>query len=169
MPKKTDLYANKFYGRAVESAANTLTFAEIQTNVSIFEKMAWILHRLEYFVAPASMALIDDSPDSITMALTGSENITTLGLDNPAVIDTFTLGMKKFSGVGFQFTNVPIIRDFSELPGGGIVVSPRPLFMAVQGASLASAATVEMRGYFTVQALSADEYLELVDFYRIVR
>jgi len=168
MPSK-DKYANKFYGKVTESAANTLTFAEIQTNVSVFDKMAWVLHRLEFYIPKASFDLVTNTADVLDVALTGSENISSLELDNPAVIDRFHLFMKEATSVGFQFFQQPIIRDFNNMPGGGLIVSPRPLFLAAEGVSLASPATVEVRGYFTTVALSADEYLELVDFYRIVR
>jgi hypothetical protein len=40
--------------------------------------------------------------------------------------------------------------------------------VAIEGTSLASAGTAQVRGYFLQKQLKADEYLELVDFYRIV-
>jgi len=70
--------------------------------------------------------------------------------------------------VGQGLHQLPFVRDFSGLPGGGLIIAPRPLFVAVKGNSLATAVTASLRAYFTVINLSADEYLELVDFYRIV-
>lgn len=169
MPKALrDNYANKFYGTVTESAANTLTFAEIQTNISIFEKVAWVLQRLEWYLSPAVMQLLQDNQDSVELALTASQNISALGLDNPSVIDVLVLSKFQATGVGFEIQEKPVIRDFTGLAGGGLIIAPRPLFLAAKGTTLASAATVQVRGYFQMIELKAEEYLDLVDFYRIV-
>lgn len=168
-PKKAmDNYANKMYGTATESVAGTLKFSEINTNVSVFDKAAFVLHRLEWFISLTDLEKIIGAGDGIYAALTSSQNITSLGLDNPAVIDLFQLTGDWATVVGFQLMEQPFVRNFDGLPGGGLIIAPRPLFVAVQGVSLASAVTVKLRAYFTVKQLSAEEYLELVDFYRIV-
>lgn len=164
-----DKFANKLYGACVESAANTLTFKEIQTNVDIFSKQAWILHRLEWYLSGTQVDKILQAADWISAALTSSDKLTSLDLSSPGVIDLMELGIHSLTAVGYQFTQKPFVRDFSNLPGGGLIISPRPLYVAVKGESLASAVTVAVRGYFTALTLTADEYLELVDFYRIVQ
>jgi len=167
--KALDSFANKMYGRVIESAANTLTFSEIQTNVNFSERIAFIIHRIEWFIDRAQLLKILDGVDEINFAMVASQNITTLGLDNPAVIDRFQIAKFQASDVGFELTQKPFIRNFSDLPGGGILVSPRPLFLAVQGVSLASAVTVEARAYYTVKELDDASYADLIDFYRILQ
>lgn len=169
MKGSQDKFANKFYGYSTETAANTLTFREVSTNVDVFSKTAWILHRLEWEIPQADLDKILGTGDSITLALTSTDKITALGLDSAGVIDRMVLTSLYGSTVAFNLMTFPLIRDFSMLPGGGIIIAPRPLYVAVQGASLASAVTARVRGYFTQSTLSADEYLELVDFYRIVQ
>lgn len=165
-----DKYANKVYGAVTESGANTLTFAEIKTNVDVFSKAAWVLHRLEYFLRAADLDLIVGNLDTIMLALTSSDKLTTIDQSTAGVIDLFELGGHFATSVGFAYRDNPVIRDFSGLPGGGIIIAPRPLYVAVKGTSLASAVgPVTLRGYFTQLQLNADEYLELVDFYRIVQ
>lgn len=164
-----DIYANKFYGAATESGANTLTFSEINTNVNIFDKVAWILNRLEWYLSVATLALLQASTDTISCALSASDTIPNLSLSNPSVIDVVTIQLIAPAEVGGQAPfPTPIIRDFSSMPGGGLIIAPRPLYVAVEGVSLATAATAEVRGYFQAKSLAADEYLELIDFYRIV-
>lgn len=169
MAKQTDKFANKFYGRVVESAANTLTFAEIQTNVDVFSKKAWILHKLEWFFGSTERSKLDATDDVITAALTSSNQLSSLSLDNAGVIDLFEISVDFGTAVGFEQFISPIARDFTPLPGGGLIIAPRPLYLAVKGTSLANALTVAVRGYFTALDLTADDYLELVDFYRIVQ
>lgn len=169
MPKKTDAYANKFYGTVTESGASTLTFAEIPTNVDVFTKRAWILHRLEWYTNPDNRSLLLASDDAIKIALTSSDKLTALGLDTAGVIDLLELDVVFKTAVGIAPFEQPLKRDFTELPGGGLIIAPRPLYIAVQGVSIAAAVTASVRGYFTSVDLSADEYIELVDFYRIVQ
>ena len=169
MAKKTDLFANKFYGTVTESAANTLTFAEIPTNVDVFAKKAWVLHKLEWYQPPADRGLIVNSDDAIRLALCSSNKLPALALGDAGVIDLFELNAIPYSAIGTPIYNQPHLRDFSSLPGGGLIIAPRPLYIAVQGVSIAQVAHGAVRGYFTAVDLNADEYLELVDFYRIVQ
>lgn len=163
-----DNYANKGFATCTESAAATLTFTEIQTNVNVFDKVAWVLHRIEWYIPYATYALFDASGDELSAALTASDKITSLDLSNPGVIDLMT--MTKFLGtaVGYSYEHFPIARDFGSLPGGGLIIAPRPLFLAIKGTGNATVATAKCRFYFTAKVLKADEYLELVDFYRLV-
>lgn len=164
----TDRYANKFYGKVTESAANTLTFDEIPTNVNVFSKEAWVLHRLDWYMRSADLNLLISEADYINMALTSSNSIASIALDNPSVIDLFRMGVMFKTAVGVMFHPNPHTRDFSHLPGGGVIIAPRPLYIAIQGVSIAAVAEVEVRGYFSRLEMDADEYLELIDFYRIV-
>lgn len=169
MAKKTDIFANKFYGSVVESAANTLTFGEIQTHVDVFAKRAWVLHRLEWYLEGSMIGTLNSNGDLVRLALCSSNQIQSLGLDNAGVIDLLTYKMELATAVGLFLKPEPLLREFGNMPGGGLIISPRPLYLAVQGSGAASAVTVHARGYFTQLELSADEYIELVDFYRIVQ
>jgi hypothetical protein len=163
-----DHYANKMYGQVVESAANTLTFEEINTNISYFSRQAFVLHRLEWYPAPTSLSVLGGAGDYFECALTSSNKITMLNLDDPGVIDLLTITQNFQSGVGFFIKPFPIIREFTDLPGGGLIINPRPLYLAVKGTSLASALTINLRAYFTVVELNSDQYVEMLDFYRIL-
>lgn len=167
--REVDKFANKGFGTVTESAANTLTFAEIQTQVDIFAKRAWVISRLEWHVNSATYLLLAASDDRLSLALTSSNTITTLTQSDPAVIDLFEIGATVATGVGFAYLQSPVIRDFTNMPGGGIIIAPRPLYVAAKGTSLASATTSTVRFYWQSIDLTPDEYLELVDFYRIVR
>lgn len=169
MANQTDRYANKLYGTVTETAANTISFGEIQTNVSIFDKVAWVLHRIEWYVY-AEKTVLASADDVINMALVASNSLANLLLSSPAVIDLLRIERLQFgTPANATLERQPYIRDFSGMPGGGIIVAPRPLYAAVLGESLPNPAQVALRGYFTVLQLKADEYLELVDFYRIVQ
>jgi hypothetical protein len=164
-----DTFANKFYGAVTETAANTLTFSEIQTNTNVFSKLAWVISRLEWYVPQSSVLEIAANADTIEVALVASDNISTLGLDNAAVIDVLRIGIQAPTDTTAMVKrDFPVVRDWTGMPGGGLIISPRPLYIAIQGTSLANPVSGQVRGYFTAKELKADEYLELVDFYRLV-
>jgi len=162
-------YADKFYGEVTESAANTLTFQEIQTNVSIMEKWAWILHRLEWSMDLATYDEVAAVGDELDMALTTSNRITALQASDAAVLDIAQQMIVVETAVGVQRELLPLIRDFSTLPGGGLIIPPRPLYVAVKGTSLANAARVWCRGYFTPVAMKGEDYYNLLDAYRLIQ
>jgi hypothetical protein len=162
------LYANKAYGVVTESAANTLTFAQIQTNVSTFDKIAWVVHSLEWYIPVAELNKLAAADDIIQLALVASSSISSLLLNNPGVIDLFEISLSFATSVGFARREQPYVRSFATLPSGGIIISPAPIYLAVKGTSLATAlVNMACRIYYTTREMSADEYLELVDFYRI--
>ena len=170
MAKTKDEYSNKAYGTVTESAQATLTFSEIQTNVNIFSKIAWIINRLEWYIPPATQALLLAGGDYIEMALTASNNLTSLALNAPAVVDILLYRLDAFgTPASLKTTLWPLIRSFENLPGGGLIVAPRPLYVAVLATSIATPATIEVRIHFRQIELAPADYLELIDFYRIVQ
>jgi hypothetical protein len=163
-----DEYSNKAYGTITESAANTLTFAEIPTNVDVMSKLAWVIHRIEWYLSVTQMTKLAAADDLIQVALTSSAQLSSLGLSSPAVVDLLEVALLFSTAVAYTEVPNPRIRDFSAMPGGGIIIAPRPLYLAIKGTSLATALTASARIHYTRRELQAEEYLELVDFYRIV-
>jgi hypothetical protein len=168
--KKTqDLFCNKFYATVEETAANTLTFEEIQTNINIFDKTAWVLERLEWYIPSASYYELAAAGDIIQAALTTSNQMDDLGLDDAAVIDMLEAKATIYgTAESANIQHHPIIRSFSQMSGGGLIIAPRPLYIAIMGTSLANPVSAQVRGYFRQVQMSPDEYIELIDFYRIL-
>lgn len=162
-------YANKAYGAVTESAANTLTFSQIQTNISVMQKIAWIISRIEWYLTPAQIALLVDDADAYDLALVSSNKMASLSLSDPSVIDFIQIRKFVSTAVGWQFYVPMWSRDFSQLPGGGLLIAPNPLYVAVKGTGLATVGGVSCRVYWSQLELKPDQYLELLDFYRIVQ
>jgi len=166
---RADVYANSFYQTVTEPSANTLTFAEVNFNINIHETMGIILHKLEYFDTGVSYEGLSAQSDAVKMALTTSNTITSLDLSQPTVIDLlivapFTFGTPASAHLIYH----PVIRDFTSLPGGGLILYPKPLYVAIQGVSLAGARTVQVRGKFSYIQLTGVEAFELIDQARLV-
>lgn len=157
-----------------ESAPNTLTFAKLETGIALFEKVAWLISRIEFVLQNIGAALLNGDGDDVTWALTVSNQLSTLStgdlITNPAII--YGQRVKRMD-IGTPATGMywvdPAAVDFSTLPGGGLLVPPNPLWGAIEGYGCASAALMYLRIYYTNYQLSgADEYWELVESRRII-
>lgn len=162
--RNTDVYANMAYLAVLESAANTLTFAKLQIAYPslLDKKYGLLINRCD--IEFASLSTLDASGEAVDIALTVSEGISSLSLANPEVLirekfSRFDLGAAA-SGVFVEF---PLTRDFSTMPGGGILVPADRLFVAVKGTSLNAAMNAWIRLYYTIQVLSSEDYWQLVE------
>lgn len=163
-----DVFANQAVITVTESAANTLTFKKLETGISLFDKVAWIVHRLEYYFFMSAANWNGDS-DSLTMALTVANNITSLSLTDPNVLDLLQVSRQDWGAAASMFPCYrPTVKDFSPLPGGGLITPPNPLYGAAVGSGLAGAQTYYLKMFYTVKELKTEEYWELVEARRLV-
>jgi len=164
-----DKYANMAYISVTESTVNTLTFGELETGISLFEKIGWNIHRVNYWLDNATIAQLVAGSDQLQIALTLSNKVTTLNLSDAAVLDVLSINPILIStGESMQWAVMPMIRDFSTMPMGGKLVPPRPIYLAVKATGFASAAIVSCRFEYTTVELKPDDYWELVEAYRLV-
>lgn len=164
-----DLFANQAVITCTESAANTLTFKKLETGISLFEKLAWIIHRIDYYISNRLAAEFNGDGDSLAFALTTTDQLTSLALSNAAVLDWMEWMRADYGTAAAMVPAVsPITKDFASLPGGGLIVPPNPLYLGVKGTGLVAADTVTVKFYYTNRALSPDEYWELVESRRII-
>jgi len=169
-----DAFANMAVITLTESAANTLTYVKLETGIALFEKMAWLIHRLEFFFQGETAANLAADTDTCLWALCATNTLTTLAsgntILNPAVIYGQRIARLDTGVAANAHIRVnPSIIDFSTLPGGGILVPPNPLYAAIQGANAPNAFNAYLRIYYTNYTLSgADQYWELVESRRVI-
>lgn len=167
--RKEDKFVNMAFAKVTESAINTMTFSEIQTGVSLFDKVAWVIHMILWHPSKATVRQVSTDSDGFSMGLTVSNKISSIDMSDPAVIDVFDIFAH---GMGTPATGMhshrPFVRDFTHLPGGGLIVPPKPVYLVIQGESLAAVGIAEARIYFTHRELSTEDYWELVEARRMV-
>lgn len=161
MAKATrDAYANVAYGAVTMSAANTLTFSQIQMGVGLFEGRAMCIHRIKYSGTSNSIREMVAATDRLVIAVTTSNRLTSIiDVSDPAMIDNVDLvGI----AANIELVRLPLISDFTMLPGGGKLVPANPLWLAgfTAGAAAASAFRVQLE--FTFVELSPQDYLEVI-------
>jgi hypothetical protein len=146
-----------------ESAANTLTFAKLTTGVSIYDKIGWIINRLEWRFGGSLNAFFNGTADSLALALTMSNAAASLSDTDPAIIAIRRWQRTDFgTAANAQIQPLTWVDDFSTLPGGGLLVLPNPIYGAALGSGLTTASTTYIRMFFTPVELSDQDYFNLV-------
>lgn len=164
MAKPTDLYSNILVARLTMSAADTLTFSEVQVGFSIFERLGILISRIEYHPTAATVHLFNATQDRIVFGVTASDELTSLDPTSPAVIDTAAIyGVASGAPADLVVTQWPMVKDYSNLRGGGLLITPRPWFVAMTSNSLGTAGACYVRFYFTVEKLADADYFELLE------
>jgi len=163
-----DRYANQGYVTVVP-VLNTLSFNELATFVSIFEKKAFLINRVEYSFTLAALNEFDTEADFVTFGLSTSNIFPVAGLNVAAIFDYNMLSLNlAAAGVSSHLISSPFVKDFSTLPGGGTLVPARPIFIWMLSGGFAAAGECAARIFFTVIDLKADEYWELVEATRLL-
>lgn len=164
----TDKYTNVGYIH-LTTALNTLSFEELGTFISVFEKKAFLISRLEYFIGSTAIKELDAETDELSYGMSTANTFAAASLAEPAIFDfNGDIAVLQGAGVSSHIIHQPQIKDLSTLPSGGVLVPSRPIFLWANSAGLAAAMLVDVRVYFTVVDLKAEEYWELVEAMRII-
>ena len=159
--KREDRFANIASAQVSESAANTLTYQEVLTGVSLGSGVGLLVDSIQYAPQQGSLEYLIASLDSITMGWTTS-SAANLYLSDRRVIDVLLLLSEVPLGTpanGGTLLALPIKHEFSP----PIIVATPRLYLGVMGNSLASGIIVDSRMLFRYQPLTSQEYLELAE------
>jgi len=157
----TDKYANVMINTLTESAANTLTFGELPQVTTLLEKKAYLINRVDYAY---SLQLLIADTDKFSFGLSLSSRWTDISLSEPSIIDmNEILCIASGAAASLRADDSRVTRDFSTLPGGGILVPTRPLYSFCKGTNLAAAGGLITKIFFTVIDLTPADYWDLVE------
>jgi len=162
MAKET-LFSSTALIQVTESAAGTLTFRKLETGISVYDKLGWVISRIEWKPLVSSLAALDADSSSLSAALVLTDTLTALNDTNPAILAK-RVWATKLNGTAAtsQLLGIPWVDDFSTLPGGGYLTLPNPLYLAVQSAGDSQTATITARIWFQAIPMSDQEYFNLV-------
>ena len=162
-----DKFPNVAFAQTIESAATTLTFSEINFGMTAFDKKAMIVHEVHYYFGQHDLLVADN--DYVQASLTTHNQMTGISLADPSVFDMIEFWLlNRGTPASAAYGHRPYVRKFSDLPGGGLLVPLGKIYLAVEGVSIATAATVSARLYFTLKDLKPEEFWELVEATRII-
>lgn len=165
---KMDAYANLAAVAVSESAADTLATTKFAFPFSIMDKVGLLISRIEYWFN--TLGAMNSTTDSQYMALLAASTVVDITAQNdPLIVDTVRLTRIDFgTAASANLYEMPVVRDFSMMPGGGILVAPNPLYGALKGAGESGASSGWVRLYYTYMELSTDDYWQLVESRRII-
>jgi len=166
--KSKDQYANIAAVQAIESVAGTAAYERFNFPYSVTDKVALLISRIEYWFG--NITQLNSTADYIVAGLVAASSV--VSLDNqadPAVVDsTRIIRLDLGAAASGLLVNQPYIKEFSNLPGQGILVAPAPLYAAVQSSGAGGVTNCWVKLFYTYKELATDEYWELVESRRII-
>lgn len=155
-------YATYWAASLTMSAANALTYEKIESGMSIYDRIGWVLSRVEWMVPVGTRNLLLDQSDEITMGLATSNSMATISDTDPNVLSRLRISVADFgTAANSLLIDDPIVQDYTGLPGGGLLVLPNPLYVFMDSESVASAGSIAARAWFTSVDLSDEDYFLL--------
>lgn len=163
MARSKDVFANIIAQRVTETAANTLTFAEIATGIGLTQGVGLILDKLEWDPKTAALAVANFNADAdeIEVALTSSNALADLtGFNDRRILIKDGIYMHNgAAAISQQIMQKPFVKCF-DIP---LIVATPKLYLAVKSTGMAAANTIDFRLYFRYVDLKIEEYLELAE------
>ncbi len=156
---RMDKFVNRAFTSVTCSAANTLTFEQIRFAVGTFQGIGLLLHRVFSWPTSASLREHGAATDRLIWGLTLRDDLSNLDPSNQAVLtNQQVVGM----GAGVEPFHLPIVVDWTSIPGGGLLVPANPLYAGITTEGAAAASSVRIMIEYTFMALSDAESIELL-------
>lgn len=168
MARSNDVFANIASARVTESAANTLTFAEIVTGISLGQGIGMIIDGWEWKATRATLITAraaDAQGDGFDVALCTQNTVADLTTFNDRRILLKDEQVTLLDGAAATAMDIKLGSRATYTPPL-IIAAPR-LFFAVKGTGMASALVVDFRLYFRYIDLQIQEYLELAEAFTL--
>jgi len=165
LQRPDDRFANVGAAQVTESAANTITFQELQFPISLGAGVGLLIDQIDYYL---TNDLVVAAGDFVHMAWSLRDDVTTLvsSFNQRSIIHTCFKQIVVLSAVGFETDRWPWTYQFFP----PLLVAPNRgrLFLGVQGVSLSAAAIVQSRIYTRYLPLTDRDYLELAEAFDLI-
>jgi hypothetical protein len=154
-----DIFANVLHVNVTMSAANTSTYTEITTGISLGSKVGILVDQIEYRPDVSVINEMTADGDNFSFMLATS-SAAGYSLGDSRVIDLKTL-YRHDMGVAAsgQLIELPIVKYFNP----AIILGTPRLFFFMTSAGLASAGSGSARVYFRYITLTSEQYLEIAE------
>jgi hypothetical protein len=165
-----DAFPNMAIVTVTETAANTLTFKKLESAVGFLEKIAWVINRVEYFISYLDSAKFNSDLDALNFGFAVSNAWSSAVLSEVTIVDFNQISRKDIGTAATgMFSLQPFVKDFENLPGGGLLVPPNPFYLWAVGSGLAAANGVTARVYYqSLQLDSAEAMWQLIESRRVL-
>lgn len=165
MAKRTvqDIFTNRAFETVTMSGNDTLTFSQVQFGVGLFQGVAAIIHRIEWFLPDAVVRYMSAQTDSCQLALTNRDDLAALTPSSQNVLAYRALTGNAFgTAASGMIVDMPVVHSFADLGGGGLIVPVNPLYIAMDSDGFAGVGIAQAIIYLTFKTLTDPEYVELI-------
>jgi len=152
------------------SAANTLSFQSLQTNIGLDASrktaVAILVDEINYFVSRAAVAEMTTNADSIMMGITLSNAVDDIeDLEDRRILDHIRFTRHDFGTAGNAILHkMPFKNQFFP----PLIFAERSFYLAASSIGLASAAVIQARVLYRTVELDQGEFIELTEVFRLV-
>jgi len=152
-----DRFANVFTASVVQTAANALTFGEMNFGITLRDRVAIVIDTLYFYIRRTDLLLFTAAGDEIIAALTVSDQVTNLADlgDRRILVAKWINRMDFGTAAGGALAIIPLEISFSP----PMITLPNRLFFGVDSTGLATAAIVQMRMHFRTVSITQDQQL----------
>lgn len=164
-----DRFANIASLTVLQSAANTLTFGSLNTNMGFLgrrdQALAMVVDEIQYSPVAGALNEMTTAGDLIELAITTSSQVTDLSdLTDQRILDFQRLHrVDGGATASFLVQETPFRKQFFP----PLITAERTLFIAFDSVGLAGAQTCRARILFRVETLTAAELIELSEVFRL--
>ena len=165
-----DKYANIATLEVTLSAANTLTFQEMQTNLGIDpdrkKAVAMIIDEIDYLPGTTSLTEMTAANDRIDMSITISNNVPVIvDITDRRILHSATIVRLDGGTAGnFILQRTPFSYQFFP----PLITAEKRIYLGCMSAGLASAMTLRCRIYYRTVAIDQADFIELAEVFRLV-
>ena len=164
-----DRFANIATISVLESAAGTLTFQALNTNMGFLgrrdQALAMAIDELQYFSPASEVQKMSASTDAIRLALCVSNQVTDLeDISDRRILHSSMLTRLDFgtAASGWMFA-MPLVHQFFP----PLITAERTIFLGVKTTGLTGAGTHHLRILFRIETLTGAELVELAEVFRL--
>jgi hypothetical protein len=166
---KGEGFANMAYLTVTEAVAGTLKFAKLQVaSEFVGPSRAMVIHRMELVFT--GLNNLNTSADWIDVALTLSDRVT--DISDLSQAEVIVWGQKLRLDIGTAASGLiienPQLREFENMPGGGLLVPVDFLYLGVKSTGAAGVCGASARIYYSALELDTASYLELLQARRVL-
>ncbi len=152
-----DRFANIFTATVTETAAQALTFTEMNLGITLRDRIALVIDELYFYPTIASLLLMTTSGDLIQMAITISDSVTNIGdLTDRRIIYDELIGRLDFgTAASGTLLRTPIKASFAP----PIIVLPTRLFFGIDSVGTATPVSATLRMHYRTVSVTSDRQI----------
>jgi len=152
-----DRFANIFTASVTMSAANTLTFAELNFGITLRDRIAIVVDQVFWYPSSNAYGFMTTAADRLIMAVTISDSITDISdlTDRRMFFHKGLIRADWGTAGAADLLEVPLISEFTP----PLIILPNRIFLGLNSVGLASPVSCTIRMHYRTVSITQDQQL----------